>query len=47
MSKPENTAYATIIGEITDDDKEIFEYGGKTVAIIPNRPSGEQMAALE
>ena len=41
------TEYATIIGEITDDDKETFEYGGKTVAVIPNRPSGEQLAALE
>ena len=41
------TEYVTIIGEITDDDKETFEYGGKTVAVIPNRPSGEQLAALE
>ena len=30
---------AAIIGEITDDDKEIFEYNGKTVAVIPNEPS--------
>ncbi len=41
------TEYVTIIGEITDDNKEIFKYKGETVAVIPNRPSGDQMAALE
>jgi len=30
---------AVVIGEITDDDKEIFEYQGQTVAVIPNKPS--------
>lgn len=30
---------AAVIGEITEDDKEIFEYRGKTVAVIPNKPS--------
>jgi len=30
---------AAIIGEITADDKEIFEYEGETVAVIPNEPS--------
>ena len=28
-----------VIGEITDDDKEIFDYQGKTIAVIPNKPS--------
>lgn len=36
-----------IIGEITDDDKEVFEYGGKHVATIPNQPSEEQLTALK
>ncbi len=30
---------AAVIGEITNDDKEIFEYRGETVANIPNKPS--------
>ena len=30
---------AAVIGEITADDKEIFEYQGETVAVIPNEPS--------
>lgn len=30
---------ATVIGEITKDDKEIFEYNGKIIAMIPNEPS--------
>lgn len=30
---------AAVIGEITDDDKEVFTYEGETVAVIPNRPS--------
>ncbi len=34
-----NGKKAAIIGEITDDDKEVFEYKGKTVAVIPNKPS--------
>jgi len=34
-----NGKKAAIIGEITDDDKEVFEYNGKTVAVIPNKPS--------
>lgn len=28
-----------IIGEITADDKEVFEYNGQPVAVIPNKPS--------
>jgi len=34
-----NGARAEVIGEINDDDKEVFEYKGKTVAVIPNHPS--------
>jgi phosphoribosylformylglycinamidine (FGAM) synthase-like enzyme len=37
---------AAIIGEITDDDKEIFEYNGKTVAVIPNEPSKDVLDEL-
>ena len=34
------------IGEINDDDKEVFEYKGKTVAVIPNRPTQAQLDEL-
>jgi len=37
---------AEVIGEINDDDKEVFEYKGKTVAVIPNRPSQADLASL-
>jgi len=37
---------AEVIGEINDDGKEVFEYKGKTVAVIPNKPSKEDLAAL-
>lgn len=37
---------AEVIGEINADDKEVFEYKGKTVAVIPNRPSAADMAEL-
>ncbi|MBN1895791.1 phosphoribosylformylglycinamidine synthase [bacterium] len=40
------TEYAEIIGEVTSDDKEIFEYGKETIAVIPNKPSPEQIDAL-
>ncbi|MFZ2053450.1 MAG: AIR synthase-related protein, partial [Candidatus Aminicenantales bacterium] len=36
-------AIAEWIGEINDDDKEVFEYKGKTVAVIPNHPSHAEM----
>lgn len=39
-------AKAAHIGEINDDDKEVFEYKGKTVAVIPNKPSAEDMEIL-
>jgi len=37
---------AEVIGEINDDDKEVFTYKGKTVAVIPNRPSAADLAGL-
>jgi len=37
---------AEVIGEINDDGKEVFEFKGKTVAVIPNKPSKEDLAAL-
>ncbi|MFB0565906.1 MAG: AIR synthase-related protein [Candidatus Aminicenantaceae bacterium] len=40
-------AKAEVIGEIIDDDKQIFEYKGKTVAVIPNRPSKADLEELE
>ena len=38
---------AAIIGEITNDDKEVFEYGGQTVASVPNKPSKEILGGLK
>ena len=38
---------AEVIGEINNDDKEVFTYKGKTVAVIPNRPSPADMAELQ
>ena len=38
---------AAIIGEITSDDKEVFEYRGQTVATIPNKPSKEVLESLK
>lgn len=43
-SKTENV---TVIGEITADDKEIFEYKGTIIATIPNKPSREIIEALK
>ncbi len=37
---------AEVIAEITDDDKQIFEYNGKTIAVIPNRPSEADLREL-
>jgi phosphoribosylformylglycinamidine (FGAM) synthase-like enzyme len=37
---------ATVIGEITNDDKEIFEYQGETIAVIPNKPSDAVLQEL-
>jgi len=41
------TDNVTVLGEITDDDKEVFEYQGKTIAVIPNKPSEQQLAELK
>jgi phosphoribosylformylglycinamidine synthase len=38
---------AAMIGEITDDDKEVFEYKGQTIATIPNKPSKEILESLK
>lgn len=37
---------AEVFAEITNDDKEVFEYQGKTIAVIPNRPSEAELAEL-
>ena len=37
---------AEVIGEINSDNKEIFDYRGRTVAVIPNRPSPAEMDEL-
>ncbi|HSW39427.1 MAG TPA: AIR synthase-related protein [Acidobacteriota bacterium] len=37
---------AEVIGEINNDNKEVFEYKGKTVAVIPNKPSQAEMKEL-
>ena len=42
-SKTDNVA---VIGEVTSDDKEIFEYNGEVIATIPNNPSKEIMDEL-
>ena len=38
---------AAVIGEITEDDKEVFEYQGKIVATIPNKPPEEILKSLK
>ncbi len=38
--------HVQVVGEITADDKEVFVYGDKPVAVIPNRPSKSVMAEL-
>ncbi|MDH7511500.1 MAG: AIR synthase-related protein [Clostridiales bacterium] len=38
---------AEMIAEITDDDKQVFEYKGRTIAVIPNRPSKADLEELE
>jgi len=43
QSKTDNVA---VIGEVTSDDKEVFEYNGEAVAVIPNNPSKETLEAL-
>jgi len=38
---------AAIIGEINNDDKEVFEYQGQTIATIPNKPSAKILDSLK
>lgn len=42
-SKTDNVA---VIGEITDGDRQVFDYAGERIAEIPNRPSEETLEAL-
>jgi len=42
-TKTDNVA---VIGEVTSDNKEVFEYDGEVVAVIPNKPSREMLEAL-
>lgn len=42
-SKTDNVA---VIGEITDDNREVFEYNGEIIAEIPNNPSKEMLDML-
>ena len=37
---------AEVIAEITDDDKYTFKYKGKTIAVIPSRPSETDLGEL-
>jgi len=38
---------SAVIGEITNDDKEVFEFFGQNVATIPNKPSEETFRELK
>jgi phosphoribosylformylglycinamidine synthase subunit PurL len=38
---------AEVIGQINDDDKQVFTYQDKTVAVIPNKPTEEQLQELK
>lgn len=38
---------AAVIGEITADQEEVFMYGDKQIAVIPNRPTPEQLEAVQ
>lgn len=40
------TDSAVLVGEITDDDKAVFEYNGRKIAEIPNKPSEETIKYL-
>ncbi len=40
------TDHVAVIGEITSDDKVTFEYNGKPIATIPNKPSKETLEIL-
>ena len=38
---------AAVIGKITDDNEEVFEYQGETIATIPNEPSSDILESLK
>ena len=38
---------AAVIGEINNDNKEVFEYRGQIIATIPNQPSKEVLDGLK
>ena len=38
---------AEVIAEINDDNKQVFEYNGKTIAVIPNKPSKAELEELQ
>ena len=40
------TDHVAVIGEVTSEDREVFEYNGEAVAVIPNNPSKETLEAL-
>ncbi len=40
------TGNVAVIGEVTSNDKEVFEYNGEVIATIPNNPSKETIEAL-
>lgn len=40
------TDHVAVIGEVTDDDKEIFIHNGEIIATIPNKPSKETLEVL-
>ena len=41
-----NNGTVAVIGEINNDDKEVFTYEGKTIATIPNKPTKEMLDSL-
>ncbi len=44
---PAKGVRAEVIGEINADVREVFEQKGRSVAVIPNRPSQADMEELE
>lgn len=47
IKKQNENISVNVIGEITDDDKSIFEFEGEEVACIPNEPSQEILDELK
>lgn len=41
------TGHVAVIGEITPDDHEVFQYRGEVIAVIPNTPSHETLEELK